>query len=110
MADLTIALALCDKDLEYALKLSARTIDEEDGNATYLDTYAWVLHRLGRNDEAKRIMQQALSIDGQRTATLLHNRTFLRILELFNRYSPCTCGNSLTVLCCGEFNSCRGAG
>ena len=36
-----------------------------------------------------------------------YNCTFLSILELFHRYSPCTCGKSLTVLCCGEFSSRR---
>lgn len=37
---------------------------ELDGNnATLLDTYAWVLFRLGRLQEARRTMQQAISFD-----------------------------------------------
>ena len=57
--------------MERALDLSSRAIYLEATNPTYLDTHAWVLHRLGRNQEAKRIMRQALSLDGQRSADLL---------------------------------------
>lgn len=64
-------LSLLDKELERALDLSSRAIYLEATNPTYLDTHAWVLHRLGRNQEAKRIMRQALSLDGQRSADLL---------------------------------------
>ncbi len=64
-------LSLIDKDLERALDYSSRAIYLDENNPTYLDSHAWVLHRLGRNNEAKRIMRQALSLDGQRSAELL---------------------------------------
>ena len=35
----------------------------DGNNATLLDTYAWVLFRLGRLQEARRTMQQAISFD-----------------------------------------------
>ena len=64
-------LSLMDKDLEHALARSSRAIELERGNATYIDTYAWVLHRLGRNDEAQVAMRQALSLSGQKESALL---------------------------------------
>lgn len=64
-------LALLDSDLEHALQMSARAVELEPDNASYVDTYAWILHRLGRNDEAKGVMRQALSISGQRDDSLL---------------------------------------
>lgn len=64
-------LSLIDSDLEHALQMSARAVELEPNNASYVDTYAWILHRLGRNEEAKSVMRQALSISGQRDSSLL---------------------------------------
>ena len=54
-----------------ALEMAERAVSLEPNNESYVDTYAWVLHRLGRNEDAKRIMRQALSLSGQRDASLL---------------------------------------
>lgn len=43
----------------------------EPNNASYIDTYAWVLHRMGDNAKAKTVMSQALSQSAQRDASLL---------------------------------------
>lgn len=51
------------RDLERALAMSSRSIHLEKNNATYLDTYAWILHLLGRHEEAQQYMRQALSLD-----------------------------------------------
>ena len=51
------------KELENALAMSARVLELEPGNATYIDTYGWILFKLGRYDEAKKYMQQAISLD-----------------------------------------------
>lgn len=64
-------LSLLDRHLERALTMSARAIYLEPKNSSYQDTHAWVLHRLGRNDEAKSVMRQALSLSSQRDANLL---------------------------------------
>lgn len=64
-------LALLDKELDKALTMSTRATELEPSNATYVDTKAWVLHRLGRNEEAKSVMSQALSLSAQRDASLL---------------------------------------
>ncbi len=49
--------------LEDALKMSATTIEKEPKNTTYLDTYAWVLYKLGRYKEAKKWMEKVFSYD-----------------------------------------------
>lgn len=59
-------LSLKHKRLDYALSLISRAISIEPGNASYMDTYAWVLHLLGRNEEAKEAMRTAISLGGQR--------------------------------------------
>lgn len=56
-------LSLDDKDLERALQMSAKTIKAEPKNPTYLDTYAWILYKLGRYDEAKKYMEKVFKYD-----------------------------------------------
>lgn len=61
-------------ELEKALGLSRRTIDAEPKNANSLDTYAWLLHLLGRDAEGLPYMRRAVEIDPA-------NETFRRHLE-----------------------------
>ena len=56
-------LSLDEKDLERALEMSAKTIKAEPKNATYLDTYAWILYKLGRYEEAKKYMEKVFKYD-----------------------------------------------
>ena len=49
--------------LDEALKMSEITIEKEPKNVTYLDTYAWVLYKLGRYKEAKKYMEKVFSYD-----------------------------------------------
>ena len=63
-------LSLEERDLERALKMAEEATTLTANNSTYLDTRAWVLHKLGRNDEAKRIMRQAISLDTANSADL----------------------------------------
>jgi tetratricopeptide (TPR) repeat protein len=48
------------KQLAKAEQMSFKTIKAEPKNATYLDTYAWILYMLGRYSEAKIYIDQAL--------------------------------------------------
>ena len=64
-------LSLDSVALERALVMSSRVVELTGSNPTYLDTHAWVLFKLGRTDEAKRIMQQAIALDGQKSTELL---------------------------------------
>lgn len=50
-------------DLEKAKELSSATITGENAkNATYLDTYAWILHRKGEDQEAEKYQKQAIEV------------------------------------------------
>ena len=48
------------QELSKAEQMSFKTIKAEPKNATYLDTYAWILYMLGRYSEAKIYIEQAL--------------------------------------------------
>lgn len=56
--------------LERAEQISRTTIAKEPENATFLDTYAWILHKMGRNAEALKYMEKALKFDKDNSATL----------------------------------------
>jgi tetratricopeptide (TPR) repeat protein len=60
-----------NKNLGKALKMSKRTIDIESDNATYLDTYAWILHKLGRDSEAQPVFRKAMTLGGRESAVIL---------------------------------------
>lgn len=47
-------------DLEKAEKMSRKTIDSDGDNPTYLDTYAWILHKTKRDEEALVYQQAAI--------------------------------------------------
>ena len=56
-------LAVENRDLDKALGMAFRAVKLKENDSTYLDTYAWVLYRLGSFAEAKKVMQQALPLD-----------------------------------------------
>lgn len=60
-------LSLDKSDLKKAEKMSYRAITAEPDNATYLDTYAWVLYQQGRIEEAGIYIEQALRCDTDST-------------------------------------------
>lgn len=64
-------LAVEGLELEKALAMSSRAVALTDNNPTYLDTHAWVLFRLGRTEEARKIMQQAIALDNRSSSELL---------------------------------------
>lgn len=55
------------KNLDKAEQMSAKAIAAEPKNATYLDTYAWVLYKLGRYADAKIYIDQALKFSTDST-------------------------------------------
>lgn len=64
-------LSLEGRELDKALEMASRAVALTDNNPTYLDTHAWVLFKLGRTEEAKKIMQQAIALDTQGSPELL---------------------------------------
>lgn len=63
-------LSLEGRDLERALAMATRATALSPSNPTFIDTQAWVLYRLGRYAEAKKLMQQALSLDRNASAEM----------------------------------------
>ena len=69
------------KDLRKALDMSRITIEKEPDNATYLDTYAWILHLVGLDLEAKAHFKHALIHGGKESGVILrHYATVLKAL------------------------------
>jgi tetratricopeptide (TPR) repeat protein len=57
--------------LDKAFEMSSRAVGLVENSATYLDTYAWVLYKLGRFTEARGVMKRALPLDKDGSAELL---------------------------------------
>lgn len=62
-----------DKDLDKAERMSKKTIDEEPENPTYLDTYAWILFKQQRYEEAQKYIDKVLELSQSPDATLLEH-------------------------------------
>ena len=61
------------EQLDKAEQMSYRTIKAEPKNATYLDTYAWILFMQKRYSEAKIYIDQTLQYDTDTSAVLLEH-------------------------------------
>lgn len=69
------------RDLKKALDMSRITIEKEPDNATYLDTYAWILHLMGLDLEAKAHFKHAMIHGGKESGVILrHYATVLKAL------------------------------
>ena len=66
-------LSVKGERLKDAEQMSKRTIVKEPNNATYLDTYAWILFRLHRYDEAKTYIDRTLENDPDSASVLLEH-------------------------------------
>ncbi len=52
-------------DLNKAEEMSRKSLQGENAsNPTFLDTYAWILHKLGRNEEAETFQKKAIEENG----------------------------------------------
>ncbi len=66
-------LSLAGRDLEKAERMSGRVIERFPDNATYLDTYAWVLFRKQNYTLARFYMETALSHSETENPTLIEH-------------------------------------
>ncbi|MFM8958824.1 MAG: tetratricopeptide repeat protein [Bacteroidota bacterium] len=66
-------LSLRRENLDSALAMSLRATLEEPSNASYQDTYAWVLYQMGRYEQALAPIQKALQNSPTDNATLLEH-------------------------------------
>ena len=76
-------LSLDGKELQRALEMSHKTITAEPENQTYLDTYAWILFKLKRYEEAKAYAEKIISMDEEISPVVFHH-----IGDIFSK-----CGN-----------------
>lgn len=59
------------KSLKKAAGMGKKCVDAEPDNPTYIDTYAWILHLLGRSYEAKDLFRHAMLYGGRESAVIL---------------------------------------
>jgi tetratricopeptide (TPR) repeat protein len=66
-------LSLAEENLEKAERMSGKVIEKFPDNATYLDTYAWVLFKKKDYTLAKFYMETALSHSSEDSSTLVEH-------------------------------------
>ncbi len=66
-------LALAGMNLDKALEMSARTLQDEPDELIYVDTYAWILFLLERYDEAKEHADRLMAGDAPKSAVEYHH-------------------------------------
>lgn len=70
-------LAEGDRDLKKALKMAETVMQKEGDNDTYIDTYAWVLYKLGRYRDAYKAMMRIFEKDGERDPEILEHMGYI---------------------------------
>lgn len=96
-------LSLKERDLEKAEQMSYKTIKAEPENATYLDTYAWILFLEGRYAEARVYIDQALQHDDEPSDVILEHAGDIhamcgdtdKAVELWHKAVEAGAGNKL---------------
>ncbi|GBD05113.1 Lipopolysaccharide assembly protein B [bacterium HR20] len=71
--NLAYILAERGERLAIALELATRALDADSTNPSYLDTYGWVLHKLGRYAEAGEYLERAIALRERPSATLFEH-------------------------------------
>lgn len=61
------------KNLDKAEEMSYKTVKAEPNNATYLDTYAWILFEKGKYSEAKIYMDDAMKNGGEESDVVVEH-------------------------------------
>lgn len=70
-------LAEGNQDLKKALKMAEEVMEKEGDNETYIDTYAWVLYKMGRYREAYRAMMKIFSRENERDPEILEHMGYI---------------------------------
>jgi len=65
------SLADREKNLEQALEMSKRAVDQQPENSAYLDTLGWIYFKLGELDLAKKYVRDA--IDAASASAVVHD-------------------------------------
>jgi tetratricopeptide (TPR) repeat protein len=81
-------LAEENKDLDKALKMAEEVMKTDWDNETYIDTYAWVLHKLGKHKQAYKEMLRIFGKEEERDPEILEHMGF--ILKSLGKCSEAT--------------------
>lgn len=60
-------LSLDNKNLDKALEMSTKLVEQHPNNPTYLDTHGWVLYTSGKYKESRKFLEKAASLDDDGT-------------------------------------------
>lgn len=74
-------LAERGRELEKAEEMSRRTLKAEPENPYFLDTYGWILHKMGRDEEALRYIEKSMKRDEESEEVKAHWEEVKRNLE-----------------------------
>jgi tetratricopeptide (TPR) repeat protein len=66
-------LSLRKEDLQKAKRMSFKTVEAAPTNASYLDTYGWILFQLGLFSEASNYLEKALDSGGDKSPEVLEH-------------------------------------
>jgi tetratricopeptide (TPR) repeat protein len=66
-------LSLRKDKLDLAERMSKKAIELEPKQASFLDTYGWILYQRGKYGEAKKYLDQALEMGGIASGTILEH-------------------------------------
>lgn len=70
-------LAEGDRDLKKALKMAEKVMEKEGDNDTYIDTYAWVLYKMGKYRSAYSAMMRIFEKEGERDPDVLEHMGYI---------------------------------
>lgn len=66
-------LSVEHRDLDKAEEMSYKTVKAEPNNATYLDTYAWILFEKGKYADARIYIDNAMMSDGEKSDVIVEH-------------------------------------
>ena len=66
-------LSLRKTDLEKAEEMSLKTVEAQPNNASYLDTYGWILFQLKKYSDAESYLKQSLKNGGDKSGEVLEH-------------------------------------
>ena len=78
-------LAEQDMNLKLAEEMAKKVIEKEKDNATFLDTYAWVIYKRGRTKDAAKIMENIILKDDGNAEYYEHYGFMLKSLKKCDR-------------------------
>lgn len=81
-------LALEGKSLDQAEQMAGKAVTLSPGNPTYIDTQAWVLYRLGRFEEAEKVIKEGIDIYESELTDEENDQTKIEaeMTEILNHY------------------------